>query len=155
MRFPSFTLGDSDVLTRSPMLIVGLFFMAFQTGCGDGSGPAGTVTGKLTKGGQALPGIVVSFVGDAGASSGVTDAMGVYKFAAPVPVGSYRVALGSAGTAGVDTSGADYEKMMSGKKIPPAEPVDKAIGKKYLSTATSKLQYEVKVGENTIDIPIE
>ncbi len=143
------------MLTRSPKLIVGLLLLVFHAGCGSGSGPMGTVTGKLTKGGEALSGIAVSFVGDAGASSGVTDAMGVYKFADPVPVGSYRVSLGSGGTAVVDTSGADYEKMMSGKKLPTAEPANKAIDKKYLSTATSKLQYEVKVGENTIDIPIE
>jgi len=137
------------------MLIVGLFLFAFLTGCGDGSGPAGTVTGKLTKGGQALPGIAVSFVGDKGAGSGVTDAMGIYKFAAPIPVGSYRVSLGSASTAVVKTSGADYEAMMSGKKKPTAEPADKVIDTKYQSTATSKLQFDVKVGENTIDIPIE
>lgn len=152
---PTFTLGFPDVLTRSPKLIVGLLLLVFHTGCGSEGGPMGTVSGKLTKGGQALAGITVSFVGDKGAGGGVTDAMGMYKFTAPVAVGTYRVSLTSVTAATLDSSGADYEAMMSGKKKPPAEPVDKVLDPKYHSTATSNLQFEVKVGENTIDIPIE
>jgi hypothetical protein len=107
----------------------------------------------------------VTFVSDDGfAASGKVDASGNYELSIgaggdQIPVASYKVMVSPPG-AGGEQSEADYEAMMeasaSGEgQSQPAPAKEEVIPAKYKSTASSGLSYEVKAGDNTIDITLE
>lgn len=124
-------------------------------GCG-GSGPTGTVTGKVTKDGMPVA-AQVSFKGETSSASGVSDAStGIYTLSSGesegVLAGKYQIAVSEISSA-VDTEAADYAAMMSGGSAD-AKPTS-VIPAKYNSFGTSGLECTVAEGANTVDIDLE
>ena len=127
------------------------------SGCNGGGmpdGATGTVGGKVTYEGAAVPaGCVVSFMGPKGITgSGQTDAAGAYTISMrdgkEVLVGKYRIAITPPAPAPLS----DEEAMklsMSGKTT--TQKV-KEVPDKYRSPEGSPLSFEVKEGPNTFDI---
>lgn len=131
------------------------FSITLLVGCG-GSGPTGTVTGKVTKDGKPVA-AQVSFIGDTSSASGVSDAStGVYTLSSGdsqgVLAGKYKIAVSEI-SSDVDTSGADYAAMMSGGST--AAKPSSTIPAKYHSFGTSGLECTVTEGANTVDIDLE
>lgn len=129
-------------------------------GCGgDDFGPKGSVTGKLTLDGKPLPaGTKVLFMepekGYMG--FGLTDEAGDYRIEwrrsgtayDGLPVGNYQVSLVPAG--GIDVDEVSADDMLAGGPKQPKPSV--AIPAKLLRNTTSGLVYDVKAGENIINI---
>lgn len=134
--------------------------VATAIGCSKGgySGPTGTVTGKVTVGGQPAPaGALVSFMSDKGhAASGQVGPGGAYTVLyggkSDIPAETYKVAVSAASQPAM--SEADYEKMMATGGTPPPAPKS-PIPEKFANPSTSGLSYEVKAGANTIDIELK
>lgn len=140
-----------------------------MTGCDSGgySGPTGTVQGTVTLNAAPVPGgCRVVFVSTAGfTASGDVNSDGKYRLAVAgkgdeVPVATYNVSVVPK-TAGGEMTEEEYNKLMEqGESAAPQakskdEAEEKAIPAKYHSAASSGLSFEVKAGENTIDIPLE
>jgi len=124
-------------------------------GCG-GSGPTGTVTGKVTKDGKPVA-AQVSFIGETSSASGVSDAStGIYTLSSGESIGilagKYRIAVSDI-SSDVDTGAADYAAMMSGGTAA-AKPAS-VIPAKYNSFGTSGLECTITEGANTVDIALE
>ena len=126
-------------------------------GCGDSSGPAGQVTGKITHQGQPLAaGTVVTFISDSGAmGTAVVEEAGVYQVRTTegdeLPVGEYKVFLGPPIPPPVDPAVAMKASMEAGGK-PPVN--DWNVPEKYRQAATSGWTATVKEGDNTFDFAI-
>lgn len=126
-------------------------------GCGGGSsGPAGTVQGKLTyNGAPAVPGAVVSFLGESGAAaSGATRADGSYTLTAAVPVGKYKVIVMPPAT-GPQMS--PEEAMEASAKAGGNLPIPASasvIPKKYQNPTTTPDSRDVAEGKNEINIDL-
>lgn len=122
-------------------------------GCGS-SGPSGTVSGTVTKGGQGIP-AQIAFKSDTASVSGISDASGQFTLtngdSAKIPVGKYRVAVSEV-SGEAEMSEADYAAMMTGGK--PAPKSESKIPAKYASFGTSGLEFTVTEGKNTFDIPL-
>jgi hypothetical protein len=139
-------------------LVVFVLSIVLASGCGSESLVTGKVTGIVSKRGEPMAGLSVLFMPEgAGSKSGppagaITDKNGRYSLAYSLPnnsdlssphvddgciVGWHKVTL------------ADF-KMME-EMLPPPGRVPAA----YLETASSPLRFEVKVGEQAIDIDIE
>ena len=131
-----------------------------STGCQKGgfSGPTGTVVGKITLEGKPVPqGCRVAFISDKGfTASGEAAADGSYKLfngkELKVPVATYKVAVTPPPPPAM--SAAEYDKMMSGG-AGPAPKESTAIPEKFQNHATSGLSYDVKTGDNTINIELK
>ena len=148
------------------VLVIGVLFL---TGCESGgySGPTGTVSGTVTLNGQPVPqGCTVAFVSDAGhTATGQVGAGGQYSLSvvgeggktSAIPAASYNVSVTPPAEA--ESSG-DYDQMMeesaSGEgQAEETTPEAEVIPAAFQSTGTSGLSYEVKEGENTIDVKLE
>jgi hypothetical protein len=127
-------------------------------GCGGGEGlppgATGTVGGKVTYNGQAVPaGSTVTFVGPKGITgSGLTDAGGAYTISMRdgknVLAGSYKVSVSPPQAAPLS----DDEAMKLSMEGKPTTQEVKEVPEKYRSPETSPLSFEVKAGANTFDI---
>lgn len=126
-------------LLASLVLVAGLCSLQ---GCGSGrdTTPTGTVTGKVTLGGQPLSSVIVEFFSsELGAGSmGVTQEDGTYKTDGTLPIGKYAVTVNP-------------------QPPEPGQPENKSnqVPKKYISAKTSGLEFEVTGGANVIDIALE
>jgi hypothetical protein len=130
-------------------------FCLATSGCG-GSGPSGTVTGKVTVGGSPIA-AQISFRGETASASAVSDpTTGEFTLSTGetnlVPVGKYQIAV-SPHAANTEISEADYEKLMTGGGD--TTPKASKIPTKYQSFGTSGLEYTVQEGLNTFDITLE
>ncbi|QDT53519.1 hypothetical protein Pan44_15410 [Caulifigura coniformis] len=133
------------------------------TGCGGDFdyGPTGTITGRLTMDGEPLPAgsSAVFMEPKAGyLAFGLTDAEGNYTVntwnEGNMPIGSYRVMVHPPAPAN-DSETASAEEVMAHPEKYKARPIKTDIPKKYRETATSGLSFEIKKGENKIDIDIK
>jgi hypothetical protein len=131
-------------------------------GCGGGSGlpegETGTVTGTVTYNNAPVPeGTVIVFMMDGGGhmATDSTDAAGKYELlmrdAPQVLSGSYSVGV----TPPLPDMGLSDDEIMerSAAGTLPESPKS-VIPERYLSAETSGLSFEVKAGENTIDISV-
>jgi hypothetical protein len=126
-------------------------------GCG-GSGPTGTVTGKVTKDGQPVA-AQVSFKGETGTASGVSDAAtGVYTLSTgesnAIVAGKYQIAVSDIVASESDPAAADYAKMMEGGNSASTAKAA-VVPAKYNSFGSSGLECTVTEGPNTVDITLE
>jgi hypothetical protein len=139
-------------------LTLSVLFVLAVAGCQEGVdyGPTGTVSGKLTMEGKPLlAGTQVVFMHPENgyAAFGNTDAAGAYKITSwndgNLPVGKYQVMV--QGPVGTDPDSVTAEQMLE----PQMEGIKEAeFPFKYRQTSTSGLSYEVKTGENTINIDL-
>jgi hypothetical protein len=134
-------------LSLAVALLVGV------TGCPSKDGSANQVSGKVTLGGEAVAGTVI-FVGPDGKEKPTPImANGNYKLDDP-PLGKCKVLVKGMGgaiggpIAAKDASAGtkDAPKLGGGGAAPPA---------KYGDVKTTDLEFEVKAGKQTIDIPLK
>ena len=128
-------------LTAVCILVVG------TVGCSKGVA-TGTVSGKVSYGGQPVEEGLVQFIGPNGSAAvGVLNPDGTYSLRTPegddVPTGEYKVSVGPLIPDGID--GAD--------PLPPKDP--KNIPKKVRSVATSDLSRTINEGHNEHDIELK
>jgi hypothetical protein len=134
--------------------VLGIGFAGCQQGVD--YGPTGTVSGKLTMEGKPLlPQTQVVFMhAEKGyAAFGNTDSAGSYKIISwndgNLPIGKYQVMIQA--PAGSDPDSVSAEQMLE----PQMDGIKEAeFPFKYRQTSTSGLSYEVKAGENSIDIDL-
>jgi hypothetical protein len=133
-------------------------------GCGGAGpkGPHGTVHGKLTINGAAVPsGTLVTFISDAGGTaSGLAGTDGGYRLTSMsgenVPVGKYKVVVMPASVESSLTPEQQMEESMkameSGKA--PAPAAKSVIPAKYGNLTTTPEAREVKEGDNEINVEL-
>ncbi|MEZ6126019.1 MAG: hypothetical protein R3C49_23065 [Planctomycetaceae bacterium] len=148
------------VLTMSCVLrCLGIVVTVCAIGCSGGGlpeGDTGTVTGKVSYNSQPVPeGSTVIFhqVGGAGlVGIGTTDSTGGYRLlmrdGEAVLAGKYNVSV----TAAVDVPTLDQDELMKLEK--PPEIPKSPLPEKFASPETSGLSFDVKAGENTIDVTL-
>jgi len=138
------------------------------TGCGDGGPSLNAVTGTVTKGGEPLKGISVTFSPvEAGPSSGgITNDEGKFVLLcqsgkAGAVAGKHKVVLSMAASS--DAAPVGYEAMLAarqaseskGERGAPAKTEDNAtFPKEYGDAKTTPLSYEIKAGSNDFDVVI-
>lgn len=147
---------------RVSTLVLSWCLLLWNVGCGGTDfGEIGKITGKIThKGEKIAKGTKVIFMRmDTGyAGFAFTDDEGKYsiqwhrddKVFDGLPVGTYKVLVEPPGAIDVEEMSAD--EMLAGvsNSAPPAP----AFDKKYTQTATSGIEFTIKSGENTCDIPL-
>lgn len=126
-------------------------------GCGSGAkGPTGSVTGKVTAKGAAVPaGTNVLFQSNDGPSAGgVVDASGNYTLkcdgSSYIPVGTYKVQVSP--PPAPPAPPVDPAKVAMGGAAPVAPPPFPA---KYGATATSGFEFKVEAKAQTIDLDLK
>lgn len=141
--------------------VVASVFMALvaATGCGEARGPIGQVHGKVTfEGKPVASGAAVSFLAAGGGASGVVGADGSYRVVSTqgegVAAGTYKVLVLPPGGS-TPTPEEAMKASMSNGKGQAAAPSDPTIPEKYRSAATTPLSYEIKVGDNEINIELK
>ena len=156
--------------SRGLCLVVASLFLA---GCGDGGPELATVSGKVTKGGQPLAGVNVTFSPvNPGPSSGArTDAEGKFILIcqsgkAGAVIGQHKAILQAVAAGGADSNSdpkAAMEAMLKarsggpkGKNVDPskAAAAEAPFPAEYGDPAKTPLSYEVKAGTNEFDIAI-
>jgi hypothetical protein len=162
-----------DSLTNKILIFsTALFLTASLPGCGGGlddayTGPTGTVTGTVKLDGNPVSTACnISFLNlekgyNASARTG-TDGSYELKFkdgTANVPVGKYNVTVLSDSSGAAQLSPAEaMEQSMAQQEKGAADAVvggaNGPIPQKYSSPTTSGLSFEVKEGDNSIDIPL-
>lgn len=135
---------------------------AVACGCGGSglpSGETGTVSGQVVYNGSPVPeGCTVLFMRSEGGISGVgtTDSNGNYKLAMrdgeDILVGTYRVSVNPPTAAATLSDEEMMELSMKGEA--PEAPEVKEVPETYRSPETSPLSFDVKSGENKIDIEL-
>lgn len=125
-------------------------------GCGtDDTPPIGLVSGTVTRNGQPVPGLTVSFLPEAGRPSwGVTDADGRYSLHWDedhdgAEVGNHKVCVAFDASLQADESG-----RTKGKAKATAMTDRRAIAEKY-GIESSTLTKEVKAGTQTINLQLD
>lgn len=137
-----------------------------SAGCGGGaSGPQGKVSGKVTyKGNPVATGATVSFLGSAGGGSaaGTVGSDGSYQLRSmngdQIPAGKYKVLITPPVQAAMSPEEAMKASMPSGKSkpgIPEKPPADATIPSQYHAINTTPAEFEVKQGDNVINIELE
>jgi hypothetical protein len=151
----------------SPWFAALLLALAMFTaaGCLGRRQPTGTVSGKVTHNGKAVPaGCLVSFVSEKGvAALGTVDANGRYQlmFAGKpdVPALQYNISLTFPGVAGPEMTDEDERKFMAADPATIAKFSQKAqrapIPKKYADEFQSGLSFQIKAGANIFDIDLQ
>ncbi|HEV7224204.1 MAG TPA: hypothetical protein VGN42_15960 [Pirellulales bacterium] len=128
-------------------------------GCGGPSGPQGTVHGKVTYQGKPITtGAMVSFLSDAGGgASGTVAADGSYQVRSMngdrIPAGKYKVLVNPPPKPEMSPEEAMKASMSKDKnKGPEADPT---IPDQYRNIAATPANYEVKAGDNEINIELQ
>lgn len=153
--------------------IASLALLLMVVGCGGESGPAlQTVTGKVTKGGQPIANVNVTFSPVSGgvSSGGRTDAEGKFALVcqngkAGATEGKHKVVLTvveASATSTTDPMAArdammkSRESQMDGGKrgAPAAEKKEGPIPSTYSSPSSTPLEYNVATGSNDFNIVI-
>lgn len=136
----------------------------FAIGCGGGpGGPQGKVGGKVTYNGNPVAeGTAVSFIGESGSGSGAgtTAADGSYQLRSTsgdkLPVGKYRVVIMPPAGPTMSPEEAMKQSMANAQ----AQTASKSDGEamipdQYRTIAKTPLNFEVKAGDNVIDITLQ
>jgi hypothetical protein len=131
----------------------------FVAGCSSAVdyGDTGKISGRLTMDGTPMEaGTGVTFMEPMKGflALGLTDAEGNFVVntfnEGEMPVGKYQVSI-----APPDPNTAEWEKLTPEQKFDRPEPKAKRVfPKRYLDLKTSKLEYDVKKGENKFDIDL-
>lgn len=124
---------------RFHQAVLALLFVC-MVGCGDSGPPSGTISGKVTLGGEPITSGNVSFYSEqlgSGAQASISQD-GTYTLANALQTGEYQVAV-----RGVDGNPGE------------PEPEPTKVPKKYWMEATSGLTVTLNPGANTFDIPLE
>jgi hypothetical protein len=117
------------------------------------------VHGKLTyNGGPVAPGTAITFVGDNGAgAAGAVSEDGAYHLSTPqgnaVPVGKYKVVLIPPRSGAELSPEAAMEASMKAGKDGVKEPPP-PFPKKYMNPVTTPASYDVKEGDNEINVDL-
>ena len=133
----------------------------FAAGCGGGGlpeGATGKVSGKVTLNGNPVPeGTTVVFMRQSGGytATAATDASGAYQLsfrnAPEILVGKYN---GGVTPPAVDSGLTPDEIMERGMKGDLPQQPKSPIPERYLNAETAGLLFDVKEGENSIDIEL-
>ena len=152
-------MSQTLVTARSLLLsTAACLVLAGVPGCGESSGPSGSVSGKITNQGQPLAaGTVVTFMSDTGAvGTAIVEEGGTYHVKTTegdeLPVGEYKVSLSPPIPPPVDPAAAMKASAESGGK-PPEDNWN--VPDKYRQGATSGWTASVKEGDNTFDFTID
>ena len=135
-----------------------LFLMA--AGCGGPSGPQGTVHGKVTYQGNPIStGSTVSFLSDTGgAASGTVAADGSYQVRSmngdQIPAGKYKVLINPPSGPEMTPEQA-MNASMANKEKGQGPAADPTIPDQYRNIAATPANYEVKAGDNEINIELQ
>ena len=130
-----------------------LSFTVVLTGCGGGSGdktPKGTVSGKVTVGGQPFTAGAIHFtsVQSVPATFGAEmKAGGMFQVAEPIPTGSYKVSLSSP-TVGPIVGPDGVARPATAKDLKSNVPP------KYATAASSDKTVEISKGNNNLTIDL-
>lgn len=137
----------------------------FASGCGGGApaGPQGKVSGKATHNGSPIiEGATVSFIEESGkgSASATTAADGSYQLKSitgdKIPVGKYRVVIMPPAGPAMSPEEAMKQSMANAQSNTAAKSDDGGtIPAKYRTIASTPLAFEVKEGDNLIDIPLQ
>jgi hypothetical protein len=138
--------------------------IGFTLGCGGGgpAGPQGKVSGKATYNGSPVAaGATVSFIAESGngSAAGTTAADGSYQLKSTngdrIPAGKYRVVIMPPAGPTLSPEEAMKQSMANAQSNAAAKSDgDATIPAKYRTIASTPLAFEVKEGDNTIDIPL-
>ena len=135
------------------LLAFALSFTVVLTGCGGGSGdktPKGTVSGKVTVGGQPFTAGAIHFTSvqtDTAAFGAEMKADGLFRVAEPIPIGEYKVSLSppevgpTVGPDGVVRPATDKDRK---NNVPP----------KYATAASSDKTVKISKGTNNLTIDL-
>jgi len=157
-----FRVSSFALCFRALLIMLAMFSAA---GCWGKSQPTGTLSGKVTYKGAAVPaGCLVTFISDQGvAALGTVDASGRYQLMFSgkpnVPALNYNIAVTFPGVIGPEMTDEDERKYMAGdpatiakfSRKPPTAP----IPKKYADEFQSGLSFQIKAGANTHDIDLQ
>lgn len=143
------------------LLLCGILFVP---GCSKEHdyGPTGTIDGRLTMDGNPLPeGTKVMFMmqREGYLAYGLTDAEGNFTIGGwndgNMPTGTYKVMLQPAGDDAEMVENMTPEEQLEYRAPKKKKTTDVAFPKRYRSIETSKLEYQVEKGPNTIPIDIQ
>lgn len=149
-------------LRRTPLSVALSATLLFVLGCGgEGYGPTGKITGRLTMDGKPLAaGTAVSFMQmEKGfLAFGLTDADGKFEVGSwnkgDMPVGTYKVMLAPPSAPTKPAKEVSASEAFENPEL--LEPTVKAdFPPKYRDTNTSGLEYEIKSGPNHFDIDLK
>lgn len=138
--------------THRPLLwqlaLLTAIFPLVLAGCGESTGPQGTLHGKVTLKGAAVPaGSSISFSGDKGAGVAEIDAAGNYALKKPIPVGQYTaVVVAAASKLSPEEA---MKASMAGKAV---DAGGGGIPEKYRLPTTSPAKVEVKSGDTEFNL---
>ncbi len=141
--------GNTNLLVVWLILSCALLPLA---GCGEGSGPTGTVVGNVVLDGEPYSGAAVVFFNSGTGQVGMTNIQsdGSFKIAQPIPVGSYVVYLAPeiADVDDANATGAELEQSvyMTGNDTVPD---------KYWNEAETDLTFEISEGSNTVTVELK
>jgi hypothetical protein len=133
--------------------------LSLAAGCGGPGGPQGKVHGKVTYHGQPITtGSVVSFISDSGGgASGTVAADGSYQMRSmngdQIPAGKYKVLINPPPPPELSPEEAMKASMDKDKSKGPA--VDPTIPGQYRNSLKTPASYEVKAGDNEINIELQ
>lgn len=156
----------SGLMIRSAALICLTPILPMVLGCGGGaSGPQGKVHGKVTyKGSPIVTGATVSFIAEAGggAAAGNVEADGSYTLRSmngdQIPAGKYKVMITP--PKGPEKSAEEAMKASMPSEGGTSNPIkgpasEPTIPDQYRSLAKTPASFEVKAGDNAIDIELQ
>lgn len=159
----NFSFTKAPAVNISSLLRTSITCLALcMAGCGGEdtgySGSMGTLTGKVTVGGNPAPaGCTVSimsaeqgFVATASTGADGTYSM-TWKGSGDLPVGKYGVSV----TGPAAQTETDPDKLMKMSQEGTLPEIKEVVPAKYQTAKTSGLSVEIKEGPNTYDIPIE
>jgi hypothetical protein len=134
--------------------------VSLAAGCGGPSGPQGKVHGKVTYQGKPIStGAMVSFLSDSGAAaSGMVSADGAYQVRSmngdTIPAGKYKVLITP--PSGPQMTPEEAMNASMAKKDKDQGPAaDPTIPAQYRSILQTPASYEIKAGDNEINIELQ
>lgn len=133
--------------------------LSVAAGCGGPGGSQGKVHGKVTYHDKPITtGSVVSFISDAGGgASGTVAADGSYQMRSmngdQIPAGKYKVLVNPPPPPELSPEEAMKASMDKDKKMGPA--ADPTIPDQYRNSLKTPASYEVKAGDNEINIDLK
>lgn len=128
-------------------IVLACLMTVLFVGCGETSGPTGSVKGKVTLDDAPYSGDVsVVFMstdtGQAGSADIQSD--GTFSLGAPLPVGSYAVFIGPKSATSED-----------GMEEPSEEKMDDSLPEKYLSETSTDIKIDIVEGDNDVTVPLK
>jgi hypothetical protein len=164
----------NSLLKASFAILLTILTSVCLTGCGESGPELASVSGKLTKGGQPLASVSVTFSPSAGgpSSAAQTDAEGRFVLVsqsgkAGAVLGEHKVTLQHVETSGSDSADpmARMKAMMDARggsgqnqggrsSAAPTYEKSDVVPEEYTSATKTPLKYTVSSGSNEFDIPL-